>query len=455
VKPQPGLDTLREALRWTRESIFFMRNDSLEVEWANEAACHHLGLTPQGIAGTPCHRLLAGRNEACPDCPVRASLRTRTVRSAECRGAHGQTWHVRSVPVLDDSDRLQGGLLYADSSPREDELARRLAESEARYNALFTDNHAAILLTDPDTGIIVEGNDAACAYYGYTAQELAGLPIHAINTLSPDQIKVRMEAAVVEGRRRYEFQHRLADGQIRDVEVYSGPIRYGERQLLYSIIHDITERRRAEVDLQKSLAEKEVLLREVHHRLKNNLSVVNSLLHWQAEAVEDQLARRILEQTVSRVHSIALIHESLYSSDNLSKIEIRPYLEKLLSHMRYAVAVPGGTVDVETDIQDLSLGIDSAKACGLIVVELFMNAAKHAFPNARGGMISVAFRAMDDQRCCLSVRDNGVGLPEDVDFSQKEGRLGSSLIWVLVQELGGELDVERASGTAVHVVFPA
>jgi PAS domain S-box-containing protein len=452
-KPDPSV--WREALRWTRESIFFIGTESLEVQWANEAACQHLGLTPEVVVGTPYHRLLAGREEACPDCPVRASLRTRTVRSGECTGAHGQTWQVRSVPVLDDSDRLQGVLLYADALPRETELARRLAESEERYNALFTDNHAAILLIDPEAGIIVEGNEAACAYYGYTAEELSGLPIHAINTLSPDQIKVRMDAAVAEGRRRYEFQHRLTDGRIRDVEVYSGPIRYEGRRLLYSIVHDITERRRAEVDLQKSLAEKDVLLREIHHRLKNNLSVVNSLLHWQAEAVDDEFARRVLEQTVSRVHSIALIHESLYSSDDLSRIEIRPYLEKLISHVGYAMAAPGGRVDMETDIQDEAVGIDAAKACGLIVVELFMNAAKHAFPNDRGGTIRVAFEKLDTDRRCLTVEDDGVGMPEEVDFSRKEGSLGSSLIWVLVQELGGELDVRRHGGTTVRVVFPA
>jgi len=222
-------------------------------------------------------------------------------------------------------------------------------------------------------------------------------------------------------------------------------------------LEDLVEERTAELNkvvdqLTGSLHEKSFLLKEVHHRVKNNLQVVSSLLSLQAGQIDDPAICEILQEFQARIRSMALIHESLYRFGELGGIEIKPYLERLVQELARFMAGKRKGVKIVPDIQNALLDIDQAVPCGLILNELLSNCFKHAFIDDGPGRISVEFRQQGDEYG-LTVSDDGRGLPQDFDDSAKNS-LGFRLVGSLVNQLGGRLDIEHlAPGTRVGVTF--
>ncbi len=215
---------------------------------------------------------------------------------------------------------------------------------------------------------------------------------------------------------------------------------------------ELAERERAEEQLRASLGEKEVLLQEIHHRVKNNLQVIASLLNLQADCVQDGRVSEVFRESQNRIHSMALIHEQLYRSQDLARIDFAGYLENLA---RYLIRVYGsapGPIDLKVDADDIPLPIDVAIPCGLIVGELVSNSLKHAFPSGEGGAVRVGFQAGGEKQLQLLVGDNGVGLPSDISFEDTE-TLGLHLVHTLVQQLGGRIELDRGQGTVVKTVL--
>ncbi len=216
------------------------------------------------------------------------------------------------------------------------------------------------------------------------------------------------------------------------------------------VARDISARKRAEEELRRSLSEKEVLLKEVHHRVKNNLQIISSLLNLQGEELEDADAERRFRESQNRIRSMALIHEQLYRSPDLSGIDFSEYVERLVQHIVNSYGPQAHRVESRLEIEARPLSLDCAIPCGMIVNELVANAIEHAFPDG-AGTVSVRFRS-DDGRRHLEVRDDGVGLPPELDPEQA-ATLGLRLVTALARQLGGEYLFEVEGGTGFRVSF--
>jgi two-component sensor histidine kinase len=202
--------------------------------------------------------------------------------------------------------------------------------------------------------------------------------------------------------------------------------------------------------IELSLREKEVLLREIHHRVKNNLQIITSLLHMQGEQ-QAAGVRDLLSESEARVRSIALVHESLYRADSLASIDVDSYLNALTSGLVKTYAANHATTEIIK--HGVTLPLDAATPLGLIVNELVSNALKHAFPDKRKGTITVSLREIPPDALLLEVRDDGVGLPPELDLDHPKS-MGLQVVRSLTDQLGDAFEVDRTSGTNIKITFP-
>ena len=223
-----------------------------------------------------------------------------------------------------------------------------------------------------------------------------------------------------------------------------------------AVLTNITERKRAEDALRSmALQEKTVLLKEVHHRVKNNLQIVISLLNLQSKEACPDAVRNILATTQNRVRSMAFIHENLYQSENLAHLNLGNYLENLCAHLLRFAGPVNARVAIESQVKNerISIGLNPAVPCGLLINELVTNALKHAFPGERPGLIRVTVQQSTPQEVCLTVADDGVGLPAALDPHHPTS-LGLRLVCLLTKQLHGTVTFERGPGTTVQILFP-
>jgi PAS domain S-box-containing protein len=218
---------------------------------------------------------------------------------------------------------------------------------------------------------------------------------------------------------------------------------------------ELTERRQAEERLQASLQEKDVLLKEIHHRVKNNMQMVSSLLNLQADSITDPEVLRPFIESQQRIKSMALVHEKLYRSDNLAHINFSEYVQQLAQDL-FQSCRKQATITLQVDVEPVQLSVDTAIPCGLIINELLSNALKHAFPDQRSGTVTVQFRSAPDSpnpgRYILVVRDDGIGFPRDLDYCNTES-LGLQLICALTQQLRGTIHLDNTNGTVFEISF--
>lgn len=224
----------------------------------------------------------------------------------------------------------------------------------------------------------------------------------------------------------------------------------GRPATIVGINMDITERKRVEDTLRTSLREKDILLKEVHHRVKNNMQIISSLLFLQSSYVRDAYDVDLFRESQLRVKSMAMVHERLYRSDDLSSIEFSDYVRTIAEELLASYSRPG--VELRTRIDEVRFGVDIAIPCGLLITELVTNAIKHAFPDGRGGHIEIGGTCKDGIMH-LTVQDDGVGYPAHVDFNGGE-TLGVTLIKGLTDQLEGTITVEHACGSRVVITFP-
>ncbi len=223
--------------------------------------------------------------------------------------------------------------------------------------------------------------------------------------------------------------------------------------------HDVLEARVEErtAALEQSLREKEVLLREIHHRVKNNLQIIHSMLNLQLPQVTDQKAVELFKESQNQVYSMALIHEKLYQSESMARVDFPEYIRSLVSYLFISYGVVGNAIRPAISVEDVSLDIDSAIPCALIINELVSNSLKHAFPASRrlgsNGRVEVSLRH-DTGTLLLTVSDNGVGLPQDFEIGKSQS-LGLKLVNVLVTQLRGTLDITSKEGAKFIISFAA
>lgn len=338
-----------------------------------------------------------------------------------------------------------------------------LRESEEKHRMLFETMAQGVVYQDAD-GRIISANPTAERILGLSLDQMRGRTsidprwraIHEDGSDYPGETHPSM-IALRTGR---EVQGIMAVFNPQKeshtwISISAVPqFRPGESQpyQVYTTFADITERKQAEEVIRTSLREKEVLLREIHHRVKNNMQVISSLFNLQAGYIKDEEALRILKEGQTRIRSMALVHEKLYQSGDLSKIDLAGYIQSLSAHLFHVYLVDPNQVRLETEFGDVTLDINSAVPCGLILNELISNALKHAFPAGRKGVLMIRLRRRKDGAVELRIADNGVGFPKGLDFRRTES-LGLQIVSLLVGQLEGTIKLAGKNGTAFTVAF--
>ena len=223
------------------------------------------------------------------------------------------------------------------------------------------------------------------------------------------------------------------------------------------LVEEATTQRLAECELveaqiKASLHEKEVLLKEVHHRVKNNFQIISSLLNLQSFSIQDERCQEVFKISQKRIESMALVHEKLYLSENLEQIDFAEYIRELLADLMCSYQIDLDAIAIQIITDRAFLRLETAIACGLIINELVLNVFKYAFPEGRAGEVCINFRSEGDNRFSLTVIDNGIGFPQDLDFKNTES-LGLQLVNALAGQLGGTIELNRDKGTEFKITF--
>ena len=373
-----------------------------------------------------------------------------------------RTLHTKKITIYDEDGKPKYLLGISEDITERKRSEDQLRENEEYYRSVVENAHDLIIETDYGGSFIyVSPNHESIL--GYEPEELVGKSI--FDKIHPDDrtdVFANFTQALISMSNGHGvFRYQCKNGDWRWFETNGRPIRTPSGQVRI-ILHsrDITERRSAEEQLRKSLKEKESLLREIHHRVKNNLQVISSLLSLQSDYAKDEDSLRLFRESQNRISTIALIHEQLYQSKDLAEIKIGNYIKDLADNLISVYGDGGNGVEVEIDNDDISVDIDTAIPCGLIVNELFSNCLKHAFQARNGNkkqgntkdLIFVGFKSNPSGSLLLTVRDNGVGLPEGLDYKNTDS-LGLQLVCTLTDQLGGVVEVENQGGCAFKITF--
>lgn len=370
---------------------------------------------------------------------------------AEERGVTYWDWSL--VPVPNDEGAVSGLVLsLLDVTVRERGL-RELRESEQKFHALFAESPDPIFVIDAETLIPFEANESALCFFGHSLDAFTSRPASTLDSMRSHAELEDIAARVLrDGGDIHETTVRLASGELREAEVVSRPVRLSNRDAILVVVHDVTEERTARQQLERSLTEKEVLLREVHHRVKNNLQLVSSLLYLQQSQLDDALSRRAFEQTQRRIRAMALIHERLYRNGDFSSVDLQGYLQELCDQIAIAHDHASQHVQLEVRVSRVAVPVDVAVPCGLLVNELVSNAFAHAFSGRASGRVEVIGSARNDA-FDLEIVDDGIGLPNITDL-MRGSTLGLKMVQALVQQLGADFTVEADGGTRFMITVP-
>lgn len=400
---------------------------------------------------------------------LKRAVETRTLQTGECtiavphRGT--ATLLVTYVPVLDERGEIYQILGITHDITQRKLSEERLRESEEQLRR--SEEQLRLALDAGRMGFWDWNLQTEEVIWSNQLEQLFGLDASTFEgTYDAFLAKIHLEdrdrvdshtQRCLETGQNYDLEFRvvLPDGTIRWLE-NKGQVIYeatGAPVRMIGVSLDISDRKLAEQRIKDSLREKEVLLREIHHRVKNNLQVISSLLDLQSQYIEDQAALEMFRESCTRVKSMALVHEKLYQSKDCAKIDFADYIENLISYLFQAYGVSLDSVTLELKIDEITLNINTAIPCGLIISELVSNSLKHAFPNNRKGSIYVVIDSRINDNFTLIVRDDGIGFPENSDI--KNGKtLGLQLVQVLTNQLDGELELTCDRGSEVKIRFP-
>ncbi|MDX1926735.1 MAG: histidine kinase dimerization/phosphoacceptor domain -containing protein [Pirellulaceae bacterium] len=410
-------------------------------------------------------------------CPVEQLPMVRALRGEACDEvelqyvgqAHpdGLRVSVNARPLMGDDGVLGGVVAIRDDSSLSErtkrvmalnyqlelEVKKRLAVEE-KYRAVVEDQTEVVCRLRAD-GSFLFVNEVYCRFFGKSQNELIGKLWRPV--VHPDDVTI-VEAKlatlsptnpiIIIENRVYD-----ASGDVRWMEFVNRGF-FGSDGVLVEIQavgRDITHRKAIEEQLRKSLLEKEILLKEIHHRVKNNLQVISTLLDLQSNYTQDLMAIEMFRESRMRVKTMALIHENLYRTDDMSQVNIQENIAHLAKHLLSSYDMP--RIKVVVEVSPIELAIDTAITCGLIVNELLSNCLKHAFEKDTNGLITVCLRIAASS-LVLSVSDDGVGFPASVNFYDTKS-FGINLVHLLARKLRGTAELQCEQGTKITIIFPA
>ena len=313
-----------------------------------------------------------------------------------------------------------------------------------------------LLLLDP-VGKINSINKSTTHLLGYEENELIGQPFShifvnessALELLSPESFDTLLQAGNLNN---IDTSFQSKNNEKIPVMLSISPIIEDKRiKGLVCIGNDIKDMKMAENEIKESLEDKKVLLREIHHRVKNNLQIISSLLNLQSDYLENEKDKNIFRDSQSRVKSMAIIHEKLYKSSNFSEIDFKGYIDSLTSYLFQSYPINPGKIKFESDIDDITLSMDTAIPCGLIINELVSNSLKYAFPDDRNGKIKIKLKSLGDH-FLLEIEDDGIGFPENFDMTDTDS-LGLKLVYSLTRQIDGQLELIVNDKTMFRITF--
>jgi len=343
------------------------------------------------------------------------------------------------------------------------ERTKELAASEKSYRELFELNEK--VLEHSPVGIIRLDKELKMKYVNPEFKRILGIPVNE----NPESlyIDIRQFPPVKEAglsssladlmyakEISKEATFHLAGRKERHITIKGTPIMEDSSFVgAVLLLNDITDRKKAEDKLKASLHERELLLQEVYHRVKNNMQIIISLLRLQAQKLKNEYAKEVLHEAQNRIKSMALVHDRIYQSEDLAKVNFEEYIKRLAIELFYSYNIDTERIKLKTNISEVSVDVGAAIPCALIINELVSNALKHAFPDNRKGEVSIEFYSDDNNQSVLLVHDNGVGLPKDFD-TQGSDSFGLQLVYMLTDQLHGRCEAKSNGGTTFRIFFP-
>jgi PAS domain S-box-containing protein len=421
-----------------------------------------LGVTPDEAVGLSCYKHVHGTQEPPQFCPHKKLLLDGQEHVAEVyENRLGGIFQVSVTPFHDNDGKLIGSVHMARDITRQKQAEEILATERRRLADIIQGTNVGTWEWNVQTGKAIF-NEQWARIIGYTLEEISPVSIDTwIKFAHPDDLKMSDE--LLEKHFKGELDYYECEARMRhkngdwvwvlDRGKVATWTKDGKPLLMSGTHQDITERKRSEQQVNASLKEKEILLREIHHRVKNNLAVISSLLSMQANIVSDRQVHTALQESQSRVNAMALIHETLHQSESLALVDLENYVKDLVGNIVNTFEGISGRINFEIEVPDIRLEANQAVPCGLIINELATNAIKHAFANGQNGVVRINAKYVEDNKIELTVSDNGVGFSEELDWIKSKS-LGLRLISLLVDQLHGTLDIKNLHGTQATIRWP-
>jgi len=412
------------------------------------------------LVGKKCYEVYHGREAECDNCPSLRTLETgRSAAEIVPRiGADEEVngWlELYTYPLIDRETGAQSGIIeYVRDVTEKREAEGALEETRERFRVAFQASPDPMVFVRLSDRVVVDVNEGFVVSTGYVADQVVGNRSDDNPYWKDDESRNRIYDTIRDSGRvdNMEVEFRFASGELRPGLVSARAMNLAGEPHLLVLFKDISQLKTAEEKLRNSLSEKEILLKEIHHRVKNNLQVISGLLNLQAHHITDPATRMVYKESQNRVITMALIHEDLYQSTDLSSVDLGGYIENLAENLFSSYRVGHDRVKLELDVERTDMVVDTAIPCGLIINELISNALKHGFPDDRAGTVTVRFHSMGGKEYYLEVSDDGVGLPPGLDITNTTS-LGMQLVKVIVEQLAGTLKVERKQGTSFRIHF--
>ncbi|MBL57914.1 MAG: hypothetical protein CMP61_12080 [Flavobacteriales bacterium] len=331
--------------------------------------------------------------------------------------------------------------------------AEKELKSAKEFNQYIIGSSIDMIIATDINGNITEFNKAASEGFGYESTKIVGTYVDPLFAEERDKETILKKV----------FQERKWSGEVlckrANKTTFTGYLSAsvlvdGEKEIIgtMGVLRDITELKKAEVELKNNVQQKEILLKEVHHRVKNNLQVISSILNLQTGYIDDEHTLEIIRECQDRIKSMAFIHESLYQKEDLAEVNLSEYLQNLCNNLKHSYRTPDRNILIDFDIDEISLSLDAAIPCGLIVNELVSNCFKYAFNDQNTGSIKVSLAKDNNNNKLLVVHDSGQGLPQDLNIETNDS-LGLQLVWTLVDQIDGAIQYEYDKGSRFVINF--
>lgn len=440
----------------TNPNLIWVKDRDDRIVLANQALADFFGIAAEDLLGKTNYDLHTNPDDAelCiqQDREVITTLQHKFIPEEAFPSATGEVhWFQTLKKPLFSKDGQVCQVLGVSTDITERKLAQeKLYYSQKRLNLALEAAHMGCWDWNIQTGLVT---------WSEHLQRLYNLPLDTsevtydtfLSIVHPDdRDRVRqadLNCLKTGDKLDVEFRFNSPDGTIYWIES-KGQVFYdkvGKPLWMLGIDIDITKRKQAEAEIRESLQEKEILLQEIHHRVKNNLQIISSLLDLQSQQIKELTILEMFRDSHSRVKSMALVHENLYQSKNYAQVNFKDYIQSLTNHLFKVYGIHTDRINLELDLDELTLNIDTAIPCGLMINELISNALKYAFPNQQKGTISITLHGGEGKPYTIIIKDNGIGLPLNWEI-QSANTLGLQLVQILAQQIEGTLEVNGYGG---------